>query len=67
MSLPRLGNCVIVNNVSSTMPGSEMDVTALKEAFQAVGFEVHVCRDCDEKVFFQSEIEWRMENEIAVV
>ena len=56
MSMPRLGNCMIINNISSSMPGSEMDVTALKEAFQIVGFEVHVCRDCDEKVYFRGEV-----------
>ena len=50
MTRPRLGNCVIINNVSSSMPGSEHDVTALNEAFQTVGFEVHVCRDCNDKV-----------------
>ena len=52
MSMPRLGNCVIINNISSSMPGSEMDVTALKEAFRTAGFEVHLCRDFDEKVYF---------------
>ena len=50
MSLPRLGNAVIINNISSSMPGSEIDVRALKESFQNVGFEVHVCRDSNDKV-----------------
>ena len=50
MSLPRLGHVIIINNVSLSMPGSEDDVTALKDAYETVGFEVYVYRDCEVKV-----------------
>ena len=50
MSLPRLGHAIIINNVSLSMPGSEDDVTALKDAYETVGFEVYVYRDCEVKV-----------------
>ena len=42
MHLLRLGHVVIVNNVGSEMPGSNVDVAALKAAYERVGFEVHV-------------------------
>ena len=56
MNLPRLGNAIIINNVSRSEPGSEADVKRLKEAYETVGFDVYVYRDCTVKViviFFQ--------------
>ena len=50
MHRPRLGHAVIVNNVSSEMPGSKCDVTALKAAYEAVGFDVQVHNDCNAQV-----------------
>ena len=50
MTLPRLGNAIIINNVSQTMPGSEVDVRRLKEAYETVGFDVYVYMDCTTQV-----------------
>ena len=50
MNLPRLGNAIIINNVSQSMPGSEADVKKLKEAYETVGFDVYVYKDCTVKV-----------------
>ena len=50
MHRPRLGHAVIVNNVSSEMPGSNADVTALKAAYEAVGFHVQIHTDCNRQV-----------------
>ena len=50
MHRPRLGHAVIVNNVSSEMPGSKADVTALKAAYEAVGFDVQIHTDCNGQV-----------------
>ena len=46
MKLPKLGHAVIINNIASEMPGSNEDVKALKEAYQAVGFDVQVHENC---------------------
>ena len=46
MTLPRLGHAIIINNVSQTMPGSEADVKRLKEAYEKVGFDVYIYRNC---------------------
>ena len=45
MSLPRLGNAIVINNVSRSVPGSETDVKRLVEAYETVGFDVFVYRD----------------------
>ena len=50
MKLPKLGHAVIVNNVASEMPGSNEDVKALKEAYQTVGFEVQIHKNCTAQV-----------------
>ena len=45
MSLPRLGNAIIINNVSGSVPGSEADVKRLKETYEIVEFDVFIYRD----------------------
>ena len=50
MDLPKLGHAIIVNNVTSEIPGSRADVAALQEAYEAVGFDVQVHTDCNAKV-----------------
>ena len=45
MSLPRLGNAIIINNVSRSVPGSQADMKRLVEAYKTVGFDVFVYRD----------------------
>ena len=48
MTKPRLGVAIIMDNIST--PESEANVTALKNAFDTTGFEVHVHRNCDVNV-----------------
>ena len=50
MSLPKIGQAVIVNNVAKEMPGSMEDVKALKAAFLKVGFDVKVYTDMSKSV-----------------
>ena len=50
MSLPRLGNAIIINTVSRSVPGSETDVKRLKEAYETVGFDVFIYRDPNAQV-----------------
>ena len=50
MNRKRLGYAIIVNNVSSEMPGSKADVTALKTAYGTVGFDVQIHTDCNAQV-----------------
>ena len=50
MNLRRLGHAVIVNNVASEMLGSQKDVTALKAAYETIGFDVHIYTDCNAQV-----------------
>ena len=45
MTLPRLGNAIIINNVFKSVPGSEANVKRLKEAYETVGFDVFIYRD----------------------
>ena len=45
MSLPRLGNAIIINDVFRSIPRSETDVKRLVEAYETVGFDVNVYRD----------------------
>ena len=57
----RLRHAVIVNNVSSEMPGSKADVTALKAAYEAVGFDVQIHTDCNaqvKKITFPFRVQW---------
>ena len=50
MSLPRLGHAVIVNNIASELPGSKVDVEALRDAYDTVGFDVQVHEDYSAQV-----------------
>ena len=50
MELDCLGNVIIINNAADLMPGSEKDVTSLKDAFETVGFDVLLYNNCDTKV-----------------
>ena len=50
MNLSRLGNAIILNNVTGSMPESRKDVAALQDMLDTVGFDVHTYDDCDEKV-----------------
>ena len=50
MTLPRLGHAVIVKNITSELPGSKVDVEALRDAYDTVGFEVQVHEDCSIQV-----------------
>ena len=50
MDLDCLGNVIIINNAADLMPGSEKDVTSLKDAFETVGFDVLLYKNCDTKV-----------------
>ena len=50
MDLPRVGHAIIVNNVEAEFPGSVADVAALRTAFQAVGFDVHIYTNCSSQV-----------------
>ena len=50
MNLPKLGHAVIVNNIAHEMPGSKVDVEALKEAYQTVGFQVQIHENCTAQV-----------------
>ena len=55
MSLPRLGNAIIINNVSRSVPGSEADVKRMKEVYETVGFDVYVYRDPTAQVNLKQE------------
>ena len=46
MTLQNLGHAVIINNVAKEVPGSNVDVSALRTAYQSVGFQVHVHTNC---------------------
>ena len=62
MDLPKLGHAVIVNNVAEEMPGSQLDVEALRSAYKKVGFEVHVHNNCTDLVnyfHFSTEAEFK--------
>ena len=50
MTLPSLGHAVIVNNIASELPGSKVDVEALKDAYETVGFDVQVHDDFSAQV-----------------
>ena len=50
MSLARMGQAVIINNVAAEMPGSTADVVALQAAYKKVGFDVRSYSDCTEEV-----------------
>ena len=45
MTLPRLGNAIIISNVFKSVPGSEANVKRLKEAYETVGFDIFIYRD----------------------
>ena len=50
MTAPKMGVAVIINNIHREMPSSVVDVEALKETFEKIGFEVRVENDCDARV-----------------
>ena len=52
MDKPRMGHALIVNNIEKEMPGSVHDVDALKEAYEHLGFQVHIHRNCSAQVKF---------------
>ena len=56
MDLDCLGNVIIINNAADLMPGSEKDVTSLKDAFKTVGFDVLLYNNCDTKVDHQNRV-----------
>ena len=53
MGRPKLGHAVIINNVHSQIPGSQIDVELLEECYKTVGFYVQVHQDCDTQVPFK--------------
>ena len=50
MKLPHLGHAVIINNLGNEFKGTKVDVDALVEALNIVGFDVHVYNDCTKQV-----------------
>ena len=52
MDLPKLGHAIIINNIHSEIPGSQIDVELLEECYKTVGFDVQVHQDCDTRVPF---------------
>ena len=66
MTLPRLGYAIIINNVSQSMPGSEVDVTKLKEAYETVGFDVYVYKNCTVKVIMSMFLLQNASNDVMI-
>ena len=52
MDRPNLGHAVIINNIHSGVPGSQVDVELLVECYKTVGFNVQVHKDWDTQVLF---------------
>lgn len=52
MDRPKPGHAVIINNVHSEIPGSQVDLGLLVECYKTVGFDVQVHKDCDTQVPF---------------
>ena len=50
MNEPCIGRALIINNVATEMPGSQVDVLALTQAFQLAGFEVRMEYNCNKEV-----------------
>ena len=50
MKLPYLGHAVIINNLGKELKGTKVDVDALEETLNIVGFDVHVYSDCTKQV-----------------
>ena len=46
MSLPRMGQTIIINNVAAEMPGTLADIEALQAAYKDVGFDVYSYSNC---------------------
>ena len=44
-----IGHALIINNVATEMPGSKVDVMALKQAFQLARFEIRVEYNCSKE------------------
>ena len=57
MSLPHLGNAIIINNISRSVAGSEIDVKRL-EVYETVGFDIYVYRDPTAQVNPNNLILW---------
>ena len=47
MDRPKMGLAMIINNIHSESPESRVDVQALVETYEKVGFDVEVHNDCD--------------------
>ena len=67
MNLPKLGHAVIINNIASEMPGSKVDLEALKEAYVTIGFNVQIHSDCTAQVstsplYFVDEKNYQIRN-----
>ena len=56
MDLPKLGHAVIINNIAHEMPGSIVDVEALKDAYTTVGFDVQIHENCSAQVSISRNI-----------
>ena len=50
MNRPKMGRALIINNIHSESPESTVDVEALVDTYEKVGFEVKVHNDCDVRV-----------------
>ena len=50
MNEPCIGRALIINNVATEMPGSQVDVLALTQAFQLARFEVRMEYNCNKEV-----------------
>ena len=56
MNRPNLGHAIVINNVHSDVPGSQVDVELLVECYKTMGFNVQVHNDCDTQVIGVSTI-----------
>ena len=56
MDRPQLGYAIIVNNVTSDVPGSREDTTSLVNAYKTSGFNVRHYFNCDKEV---SGLRWQ--------
>ena len=56
MDRRELGYAIIVNNVTSEIPGSMEDTTALVNAYKTAGFKVRHYFNCDKEVSYYYKI-----------
>ena len=66
MDRPKLGHAIIINNVHSEIPGSQVDVDLLVECYKTVGFNVQVHKDCYTQVTFKDYLKVRPCNQISI-